>query len=113
MGKGDKQLLVVGDRVLIKVEEGDERSKVGLYLPATAVDNQAVQGGTVVATGPGTPSPRSRSTLTNRGASRGARIPVMFLCRRAWATTRCFSGKRPSRSPLRPNVFSWYRRPQF
>jgi co-chaperonin GroES (HSP10) len=57
MGKGDKQLLVVGDRVLIKVEEGDERSKVGLYLPATAVDNQAVQGGTVVATGPGTPLP--------------------------------------------------------
>ncbi|MCX5765088.1 MAG: co-chaperone GroES family protein [Gemmatimonadetes bacterium] len=57
MSNGDKQLLVVGDRVLIKVEEGDERSKVGLYLPATAVDNQAVQGGTVVATGPGTPLP--------------------------------------------------------
>ena len=53
MGKGDKKLLVVGDRVLVKIEEGDERSKVGLYLPATAVDNQAVQGGTVVATGPG------------------------------------------------------------
>ena len=47
----------LGDRVLVKIEEGDERSKVGLYLPATAVDNQAVQGGTVVATGPGTPLP--------------------------------------------------------
>jgi chaperonin GroES len=49
-----KQLIVVGDRVLI-APEGEERSKVGLYLPASAVDNQAVQGGSVVATGPGTP----------------------------------------------------------
>ena len=50
-----KQLIVVGDRVLIAPEEGEERSRVGLYLPASAVDAQAVQTGTVVATGPGTP----------------------------------------------------------
>ena len=50
-----KELIVVGDRVLIAPEEGEERSRVGLYLPASAVDNQAVQGGTVIATGPGTP----------------------------------------------------------
>ncbi len=48
-----KRLIVVGDRVLIQPEEGEDRTKVGLYLPATAVDNQAVQGGTVLATGPG------------------------------------------------------------
>lgn len=50
-----KRLIVVGDRVLVRPEQGEERTKVGLYLPATAVDTQAVQGGTVVATGPGTP----------------------------------------------------------
>jgi chaperonin GroES len=50
-----KQLIVVGDRVLITPEEGEERSRVGLYLPASAVDSQAVQTGTIVATGPGTP----------------------------------------------------------
>ena len=50
-----KTLIVVGDRVLILPEEGEDRTRVGLYLPATAVDNQAVQGGKVVATGPGTP----------------------------------------------------------
>ena len=50
-----KQLIVVGDRVLIKPEEGEDRSRVGLYLPPSAVDNQAVQGGKVLATGPGTP----------------------------------------------------------
>ena len=50
-----KRLIVVGDRVLIAPEEGEDRTRVGLYLPASAVDAQAVQGGTVVATGPGTP----------------------------------------------------------
>ena len=49
----NKQLVVVGDRVLIKVEAGEERTNVGLYLPPTAIDNQAVQGGRIVATGPG------------------------------------------------------------
>ncbi|MEX0893108.1 MAG: co-chaperone GroES family protein, partial [Gemmatimonadota bacterium] len=55
MRKNGKELMVVGDRVLISPEEGEERSKVGLYLPQSAVDTQAVQGGRVVATGPGTP----------------------------------------------------------
>ena len=53
MSKERKRLIVVGDRVLIQPEEGEDRTKVGLYLPATAVDKQAVQGGTVIATGPG------------------------------------------------------------
>lgn len=53
MSERRKRLIVVGDRVLIQPEEGEDRTKVGLYLPATAVDNQAVQGGKVAATGPG------------------------------------------------------------
>ena len=53
MSESRKRLIVVGDRVLIQPEEGEDRTKVGLYLPKTAVDNQAVQGGTVLATGPG------------------------------------------------------------
>lgn len=54
MSDSKKRLIVVGDRVLIAPEEGEDRTNVGLYLPATAVDKQAVQGGTVMATGPGT-----------------------------------------------------------
>ena len=50
-----KQLLGVGDRVLITPEDGDDRTRVGLYLPATAIDSQQVQTGLIVATGPGTP----------------------------------------------------------
>ena len=57
MRRDNKELIVVGDRVLIRLEEGEERSKVGLYLPPTAVDSQAVQGGEIVATGPGLPMP--------------------------------------------------------
>jgi len=50
-----KRLFVVGDRVLITPEQGEERTNVGLYLPATAVESRQVQGGRIVATGPGTP----------------------------------------------------------
>ena len=57
MRRNNKQLVVVGDRVLVQIEDGEDRTKVGLYLPATAVDSQAVQGGTIVATGPGMPLP--------------------------------------------------------
>lgn len=53
MSDSKKRLIVVGDRVLIQPEEGEDRTKVGLYLPRTAVDSQQVQGGTVLATGPG------------------------------------------------------------
>jgi chaperonin GroES len=52
-----KKLLVAGDRVLIRPEEGEERTKVGLYLPATAMDSQQVQEGLIVATGVGDPLP--------------------------------------------------------
>lgn len=53
MIRKDKQLIVVGDRVLVKVGDGEQRTNVGLYLPPTAVDAQAVQGGDIVSTGPG------------------------------------------------------------
>ena len=50
-----QHLIVVGDRVLITPEAGEERTNVGLYLPATAVESRQVQGGRIIATGPGTP----------------------------------------------------------
>ncbi|MBT5830552.1 MAG: co-chaperone GroES, partial [Candidatus Latescibacteria bacterium] len=50
---GNKELLVVGDRVLIKQEDLEERTEVGLYLPQTVVEKEEVQGGRIVTTGPG------------------------------------------------------------
>jgi chaperonin GroES len=50
-----KRLIVTGDRVLIKPDLTEERTKVGLYLPQTVKDKEDVIGGTVVQTGPGIP----------------------------------------------------------
>ncbi len=69
-----KQLLVVGDRVLISAEDGDDRTRVGLYLPATAIDSQQVQTGLIVATGPGTPV-ADLSTLDDEPWKVGEREP--------------------------------------
>ena len=55
MDENAKKLIVVGDRVLVTPEAGEERTSVGLYLPPTAVESRQVQGGRIVATGPGTP----------------------------------------------------------
>jgi co-chaperonin GroES (HSP10) len=52
-----KHLILVGDRVLIAPEEGEERTRVGLYLPQTALETQQVQSGLVIAVGPGDPAP--------------------------------------------------------
>ncbi len=51
----NKKLLVVGDRVLVLPEQGEERTNVGLFLPKTAIDGQAIQGGRIFACGPGIP----------------------------------------------------------
>ena len=60
MKLGNRQLIVVGDRILIKQEELEERTDVGLYLPQTVVEKEEVQGGRVVETGPGIPLPEVR-----------------------------------------------------
>ncbi len=50
-----KKLIVVGDRLLVRPEDGEERTNAGLYLPATAVSARQARGGWVVSVGPGTP----------------------------------------------------------
>lgn len=104
MKKGKKELIVVGDRVLIRADEGDERSKVGLYLPATAVEGQAVQGGLIVATGPGTPLPevadhldepwRITGTKETRHVPMQARVGDYALFFRKAAVEITFEGDR-------------------
>jgi len=53
--KAKKNLIVVGDRVLIEPEEGSDKTTTGLYLPDTVKEKQKVVGGYVVKTGPGYP----------------------------------------------------------
>jgi co-chaperonin GroES (HSP10) len=51
----DKELVIVGDRVLILPDEGSDRTDSGLYLPQGVKEKEKVQGGTVVKVGPGYP----------------------------------------------------------
>jgi len=55
--KDKRKLLVIGDRVLIAPDSGEDRTAVGLYLPKTVTEKDDVQSGRIVATGPGQPLP--------------------------------------------------------
>jgi co-chaperonin GroES (HSP10) len=48
-----KKLIVIGDRVLIKLTTPDERTASGLYLPPGVQEKEKVQQGYVIKTGPG------------------------------------------------------------
>lgn len=50
-----KRLIVIGDRVLIRPDESEEKTRVGLYLPQTVKDRDEVFRGHIVKTGPGIP----------------------------------------------------------
>jgi co-chaperonin GroES (HSP10) len=48
-----KKLIVIGDRLLIKPTQPDERTASGLYLPHGVQEKEKVQQGYVIKTGPG------------------------------------------------------------
>jgi chaperonin GroES len=51
--KAKKNLVIVGDRVLIDPDEGTGKTSSGLYLPPTVKEKEKVATGYVVKTGPG------------------------------------------------------------
>ncbi|GIT12567.1 MAG: hypothetical protein CM1200mP33_7530 [Chloroflexota bacterium] len=56
MRSKNKQILVVGDRILIRLIGGEKKSKgPGLYLPPSVVEKQEILSGIVVEVGPGIP----------------------------------------------------------
>ncbi len=57
MKRGNKELFVVGDRILIRPGEDETRTRAGLFLPPGVKEKEDVRGGIVVALGPGTPLP--------------------------------------------------------
>jgi co-chaperonin GroES (HSP10) len=48
-----KKLIVIGDRVLIRLSKPNERTESGLYLPPGVQDREKVQQGYIIKTGPG------------------------------------------------------------
>ncbi|MCZ6900429.1 MAG: co-chaperone GroES family protein [Bacteroidetes bacterium] len=52
-----KNLVVVGDRVLIKPKKVNERTHSGLYLPPGVQEKEKIQSGYIMKVGPGYPIP--------------------------------------------------------
>jgi co-chaperonin GroES (HSP10) len=55
--RAKKQIIVVGDRVLVQPEEKKGKTHHGLYLPQGVEEKDKVQTGVVIKTGPGYPLP--------------------------------------------------------
>lgn len=52
-----KNIIIVGDRVLIKPKKLSEKTNTGLYLPPGVQERERIQSGYVIKTGPGYPIP--------------------------------------------------------
>ncbi|MEM9829935.1 MAG: co-chaperone GroES family protein [Bacteroidota bacterium] len=52
-----KKLIIVGDRILIKMKKASDKTKSGLFLPPGVQEQEKVQSGYVMKTGPGYPIP--------------------------------------------------------
>ncbi len=52
-----KNLIVVGDRVLIKPKKSNSRTQSGLYLPPGVQEKEKIQSGYIIKVGPGYPLP--------------------------------------------------------
>lgn len=48
-----KKLIVIGDRVLIRISKPNEQTPSGLYLPPGVQEKEKVQQGYIIKTGPG------------------------------------------------------------
>jgi co-chaperonin GroES (HSP10) len=48
-----KKIIVVGDNIMVRPDEGRGRTRSGLYLPQSVADAEAVLAGWVVEVGPG------------------------------------------------------------
>ena len=52
-----KQMIVVGDKVLVLPDNEKERTEHGLYLPPNVKEKEKIQSGFIVKVGPGYPVP--------------------------------------------------------
>jgi co-chaperonin GroES (HSP10) len=53
--KAKKNLFIVGDRVLVELDERTDKTTSGLYLPPTVKEKEKVHSGYIVKVGPGYP----------------------------------------------------------
>lgn len=52
-----KKLIIIGDRVLVKLKKDSEKTDSGLYLPPGVKEKERIKSGYIVKVGPGYPIP--------------------------------------------------------
>ena len=57
-----KEMFVVGDKILLEADDGQDKTKSGLYLPPSVREKEKVAMGRVVKVGPGYPIPNPNYT---------------------------------------------------
>ena len=57
MIRKERTILVVGDRVLIRLEDESERTPHGLFLPPGVAEREKIRTGHIIKVGPGYPIP--------------------------------------------------------
>lgn len=57
-----KEMTVVGDRILLQVDDAQDKTKSGLYLPPSVREKEKVGMGKVMKVGPGYPIPNPNYT---------------------------------------------------
>ena len=57
-----KQMIVIGDRILLQLLDGQDKTKSGLYLPASVREKEKVAMGKIMKVGPGYPIPNPNYT---------------------------------------------------
>lgn len=73
-----KQIIIVGDRVLIVPDTDKDRNEHGLYLPPSVKEKEKVQSGYIVNVGPGYPVPNP-SFIDQESWSTTPKEPVTYI----------------------------------
>ena len=73
-----KQMVVVGDKVLIIPDTDKDRTEHGLYLPPSVKEKEKVQSGYIIKVGPGYPVPNP-NFIDQESWSTSPKEPVKYI----------------------------------
>ena len=73
-----KNIIVVGDKVLILPDSDKERTEHGLYLPPTVREKEKIQSGYIINVGPGYPVPNP-NFIDQEPWSTAPKEPVKYI----------------------------------
>jgi chaperonin GroES len=74
-----REVILIGDKVLIKPEEESAKTSSGLYLPQGVAEKEKVASGTVVNTGPGYPTSEPAEVGGEPWTRTGSRTEIRYV----------------------------------